>query len=286
MSRLLPCMALVVILGMLRASTAAGQRGSPAGSTGGSIDPLAAGLIHNIVEWDGGELPRRYERSDQLPMSLEDVSKLSASSFSDEAIVKMIRERRCACDASVDALVRLKEAGVSEAVIEAVSLHALAPNRSLFLVITMDFEGLGGATEVSAKARRGYLYLIIPDGDRERVFLADLQSVVSRRWQHDTMVDRTDLMLERKVRRVTFAAEVPLKTYGPKKALVLTSSRPNIFTSADIPAADRVGVQQYEFDYPSSSLQRICDLQILYRQDQMLPDQWHLVRTNFTCEWD
>jgi hypothetical protein len=286
MSTLLRCMALVVSLGTLGVSTATAQRGSPAGTTAGGIDPLAQGSIHNIVDWDGGALPRRYERSNQLPMSLLDVSKLSASDFSDEAIIRMIQERQCACDASVDALVSLKEAGVSEGVIQAVSLHALPPNRSLFVVVTIDFEGLGGASEVSTQARRGYIYLIIPDGDRERVFMADLQSVVAGRWQQDEMVDGTDLMLERKVRRVTFAAEVPLKTYGPRTALVFASTRPNIFASRDIPKADQVGVQRYEIDYPSSSLQRICDLQVLYRQDQMLPDQWHLVRTNFQCEWE
>ena len=59
-------------------------------------DPLTKGKIINIVDWDGGQLPMRYyERSDQLPMSLDDVRKLSANKFNTEAIVKMIEERRC-----------------------------------------------------------------------------------------------------------------------------------------------------------------------------------------------
>jgi|TARA_Y100000758_G_scaffold277247_1_gene222506 hypothetical protein len=260
------------------------QRSAPA--TGKAVDPLAKGEIFNIVDWDGGQLPQRYERSDQLPMSLEDVGKLSASKFSSGAITKMLEERRCACDASVDALVALKEAGVAEEVIQAVSLHSLPPNRSFGLMISLDFEGLGGAAAVSNEARKGYLYLIVPDGDKERVFIGNLQAILAGRWQRDALVDQTDLLLPKKVRRVTFAAEVPLKTYGPKKVLVFTSTKPDIYTSADIPEKDRPGVQEFDFDYPSSSLERICNLQVLYRQDAMLANRWHLERTHFQCEWD
>ena len=70
-----------------------------ASAAGKGIDPLARGEIFNIVDWDGGALPRRYERSDQLPISLEDVGKLSAGKFSVAAITKLLEERRCACDA-------------------------------------------------------------------------------------------------------------------------------------------------------------------------------------------
>ena len=102
----------------------------------------------------------------------------------------------------------------------------------------------------------------------------------------DGLVDRTDLLLPTKVRRVTFAAEVPLKTYGPKKALVFTSTKPDIYTLTDIPERDLAGVREFEFDYPASSLERICSLQVLYKQDAMLADRWHLQRTHFQCEWD
>ena len=103
-----------------------------------NADPLARGQIVNIIDWDGGTLPKRYERSQQLPMAPEDVKKLSASQFSEEAIIKMLEERRCACDASIDALIDLREAGVSEAVLQALSLHALPPNRSVELTIHLD----------------------------------------------------------------------------------------------------------------------------------------------------
>jgi len=258
------------------------QKSTPAGG----VDPLERGKIVNIVDWDGGQLPQRYQRSQQLPLSLMDIKKLSANKFSDTAIIKMLEERRCACDASVDALIELKEAQVSEGVLQALSLHALPPNRALQLAIHIDFEGLSGAESISNKARKGYLYLIVPDGERERVFVGNLQSILAGQWQRDALVDNTDQLLPKKVRRVSFAAEVPLKTYGPKKALVFTSTRPDIYTSADIPERDREGIREYGFDYPSSSLQNSCNLQVLYRQDQMLKDKWHLARSNFQCEWD
>ena len=279
-------------------------------AAGKAMDLLAEGFVFNIIDWDGGELPKRYERSDQQPLSLADVRKLSANKFSTFGIIKMLEERRCACDASADALVGLKKDGISEQVIQAVSLHALPPNRSFGLTISLDFEGLGGASTVSTQARKGYLYLIVPDDDKERVFIGNLQAILARRWQRDELIDNTDLqtgekteaprtrrqrdelidntdlLLPKKVRRVTFASEVPLKTYGLKKALVFTSTKPDIYTSADIPEADRDGVQEFEFEYPTASVESQCSLQVLYRQDAMLANRWHLERTHFQCEWD
>ena len=264
----------------LAESSRAAKLGGPAAGL------LEDGHVFNIVDWDGGELPRVYERSAQLPLTMEDVSKLAAGEFGDEAIVKMLQQRRCACDASVDALLELKKAGVSQAVVQAVSLHALPPNRSLDLVITLDFEGLGGEPAVSTQARRGYLYLIIPDGERERVFIGNLQTILAGRWKRETMVDNTGLLLPKKVRRITFVARVPLVTYGARSALVFASTRPDIYTTADIPEKDRQSALEFAFDYPPSSLERLCTLQALYRQDALLPDRWHLARSHFECEWE
>lgn len=253
---------------------------------GTSANVLKDGYVFNIVEWDGGELPRLYERSDQLPLTLPDLQKLLDSKFASDVIVKMLEERRCACDASADALIALKNAGATDDLIKAVSLHALPPNRSVDLTLTLDFEGLGGGVSPSTQSRKGYLYLIVPDGDRERVFVGNLADILGRRWKRDTLVDNTDLLLSKKVRRIVVAARVPLKTYGAKEALVFASTKPNIYSSKDIPAADRAAAQGYAFEYPVSSLQRDCSLQVLHRQDAMLPDRWHLVRTHFQCEWN
>ena len=119
----------------------------------------------------------------------------------------------------------LKQAGVAEQVIQG----GIAPRAAAQPLVRpddrLDFEGLGGKATVSTQARKGYLYLIVPDGDKERVFIGNLQAILAGRWQRDALIDNTDLLLPKKVRRVTFASEVPLKTYGRKKALFLL--RPN-----------------------------------------------------------
>jgi hypothetical protein len=278
--------AAVLVALVLVGSAALAQTAGPAGPAGATRDLLDQGYLFNIIKWDSNQLPRVYERSEQLPLTLEDVSKLSDSRFGPEVIIKMIEERRCACDASVDALIGLKQAGVDQRVLQAVSLHALPPNRELDLSVLLDFEGLGGGEAVSTQARQGYLYLIIPDGPRERVFFGNLQAILAGKWQHETLVDNTDLLLPTQVRQVAFSARVPLKVHGPKKALVFTSTKPDIYTSADIPETDRAEVQEYPFEYPASSLQRTGVLQVLYKQDAMLPDKWHLARSHFQCEWD
>ena len=273
----------------LLAAIGVGAQERAAGRTMGlrqAPDPSRDGYVFNIVDWDGSDLPKVYERSAQLPLTLEDVQKLSDGDFSDSAIIKMIQERRCACDVSVDALVELKRAGVSEGVIQAASLHALAPNRDLNLQLSLDFEGPGGGAAVSNRARKGYLYLIIPDGNRDRVFYGNLQAILSGQWSRDQVTDNTDLLLPKKVRRVSFAAAVPLKVHGAKRALVFTSTKPDIYTTADIPAADLAEAMEMAFDYPASSLQRDCTLQVLYRQDALLADNWHMERSHFECEWD
>lgn len=268
----------IVVLAVLASQPLWSQAGS-----GGRAVP--AGAVFNIVDWDGGTLPPLYERSAQLPLSRDDVIQLSSAKFTDTAIIKMLEERRCACDASVASLVQLKSAGVAENIITAMSLHALAPNRQLDLVIHMDFEGLGGAKAVSTQARKAYLYLIIPDGDRDRVFMGNLQQALARTAAR-TQADNTDVLLAKPVRRATFVARVPLKTTGSKRALVFQSTRPDIYTVADIPEADRTSAQEFTFEYPASSPRSQCSLQVLHRQDAMLADRWHLERSHFECEWD
>ena len=149
----------------------------------------------------------------------------------------------------------------------------------------MDFEGLGGAGAVSTQARKSYLYLIIPDGDRDRVFFGNLHGALGRTAAR-TLVDNTDLLLPKPVRRASFVARVPLKVHGSKRALVFLSTRPDIYTVADIPEADRKAAQEFTFDYPASSLQSRCSLQVLHRQDTMLANRWHLERSHFECEWE
>lgn len=248
--------------------------------TGSAADIPTRGAVVNIVTWDGKNLPPVYERSDQLPLTLEDVVNLSRNDFDDEAIRRMVQERRFAGDASAGALIELKKAGVSPKVIQAISLHALPPNRALTLSIQLEFSGQ------AREARRRYLYVIIPDGPAERIFTADLGAVLAGTWRRDERVDLTDPLLPKQVRRITFSDRVPLKTYGTKSMQVFTSTKPDIFQSSDIPEADRAGIREISFDYPVSSTMQDCRLQVRYRQDVLLPYKWHMAGAHFQCEWN
>lgn len=243
-------------------------------------DVPTRGAVVNIVKWDGGELPPVYERSSQLPLTRNDILNLSHNGFAPEAIVRMVRERRFVGNASADALIELRKAGVAPEVVQAVSLHALPPNRALRLTVQLDFEG------ASREARQRYLYILIPDGPHERIFTADLGTVLAGRWHNDTMVDQTDPVLPRQIRRITFADSIPLKTYGEKTIRVFLSARPDIETSADIPEADRPGVREYRIDYPESSLLQECRLRVRFKQDPVLPYKWKMTGSHIECEWN
>ncbi len=245
-----------------------------------AADIPTRGPVINIVEWDGGELPPVYERSDQLPLTVEDILNLSRNDFTPGGIARMVEERRFVGNASAGALIELKKAGVTPEVIQAISRHALPPNRALSFSVQLEFEG------ASREARRRYLYVVIPDGPYERIFTADLGAVLAGRWRRDILIDQTDPLLPKQVRHVTFTGRVPLKTYGQKKIRVFASTKPDVYTSADIPETDRSGVREYQMDYPASSLQQDCRLRVRFRQDPVLPYKWQMVGSHLECEWN
>jgi hypothetical protein len=234
----------------------------------------------NIIEWDANTLPRVYERSDQLPLTDEEIRRLGQADLPTDMIVKMIEERRCACDASAEGLIRLREQGVATEIIAAVSTHALRPNRGLNLAITMDFDG------DSRTARERYLYVFVEDGDVTRVFSADLGTLLGQPRRHETMVDQSDLLISRTIRRIQLAGEVPLKTYGTKQVLVATSGNPALSHPSQLTEQELAAAQTYTFDYPRSSLMNVCRLHVGYRRDAMLAHRWHFAGSRFECEWN
>jgi hypothetical protein len=234
----------------------------------------------NIVEWDANSLPRVYERSAQLPLTDEDVTKLSQAGFAPDELVVMIEQRRCACDASADGLIRLRKAGVDRRVLSAISLHALPPNRALQLVVTLDFTG------ESQSARDAYLYLFVEDGPVTRVLTANVDDLLKRRNAHEAMVDRSDLLIERTVRRIVLPGELPLKRYGSHQVLVVSSARPTLTHPSQLNAQERANARSYTIDYPRSSLQSVCRLDAGYKRDAELTDRWRFVGSRFECEWD
>ncbi len=234
----------------------------------------------NVIEWDANALPRVYERSDQLPLTDEEVLRLVEAEMPTEMVVKMIEQRRCACDASAEGLIALRQAGVATEIIAAVSTHSLRPNRHLELAITFDFDG------DSRVARERHLYLFVEDGELTRVFSADLGALLEVERAHEAMIDRSDLLISRTIRRIQLAGRVPLKTHGVRQVLVVTSANPALSHPSQLTEKELEQAQAYTFDYPRSSLSSICRLHVGYRRDAMLAHLWHFAGSRFECEWN
>ncbi len=234
----------------------------------------------NLINWNSNDLPRVYQRSEQLPLHDDELVKLSKAGFDSAELVKMIQERRCACDASADGLIRLKSAGVSKEVISAVSLHGLKPNRAVTLQLTLDFTGEG------REARNAFLYFFVDDGELTRVFSANLNDFLSRNNPYDTMTDRSDLLITKKVRRIQLAGEVTLKTYGKHSVLVVTSANPTLTHPSGLNEIEKKTAQTYSFDYPRASLMSVCRLNAGYKRDAMLAHLWRYMGSRFECEWN
>lgn len=234
----------------------------------------------DLAQWDSNGLPRVSERSEQAPLTDAEVTKLSQAGFGPDQLVRMIEERRCACDASADGLIRLKMAGVDPSVISAVSLHALKPNQALNLEVTLDFAG------ESQRARNAYLYIFVDDGDHTRVLSANIDELLRRPNAHETTVDNSDFLIARTVRRIVLPGQLTLKSYGRHTVLVASSASPNLRHPSQLRAQDRTAAQVYLLDYPRASLQSLCRLTAGYRRDAQIVDRWRFLGSRFECEWN
>ena len=264
---------LLVATALAQATTARGAPGyfPPGGGAAATI---------NIVQWDANSLPKVYERSSQLPLTDEELVKLSNAGFAPPELVKMIEERRCACDASADGLIRLRQAGVDKAVVSAISLHALPPNRALQLEVTLDFTG------ESRTARDAFLYVFVDDGELTRVLTANVDDLLKRGNRHETLLDQRDPLLPRTVRRIVLPGQLPLKQYGPHTLLVASSASPTLTHPSELSPQERASSQAYTFDYPRSSLQSVCRLTTGYKRDAELAYRWRYTGSRFECEWN
>lgn len=284
--------ALVVFgsVGASRAAHAAPPSGSKARNPGVGLPLPSADQTVNIVQWDMNPLPV-YERSEQMPLTDEDLVKLTAAGFDSATLVKMLQERRCACDASADGLIKLKKQGVAKDVLAAISLHSTPPNRALALAVTIDLAGVGVANSAPAASgagvpRSGILYFFIDDGPITRVFTANLAELAQRRFSHERTIDRGDLLLKKEVRRIQLADNVPLKKYGTHKVTVVTSARPNLTLPSQLNAEEKKSAQVFTFDYPRSSLSNMCHLFVGFERDALLADVFKQSESRLECEWD
>ena len=234
----------------------------------------------NLAQWDANALPPVYERSEQAPLTDAEIVKMVQSGFPPDQLVRLIEERRCACDASAEGLIRLRAAGVDPAVISAVSTHALRPNKTLNLEVTLDFSG------ESHRARNAYLYVFVDDGELTRVLTANVDDLLRRPNAHETTVDTSDFVIARTVRRIVLPGQLTLRTYGRHTVLVASSASPHLTHPSQLKAQDRAAAQVYLFDYPRASLQSLCRLTAGYRRDAEIADRWRFVGSRFECEWN
>jgi len=241
--------------------------------------PPTEGKPLDIGAWENHRPPRPGPRVAQLPLTSDEVIRMTGAGFDPKALVKLLAERRCACDVSADALIALKKAGVDRTVITAMTEHALPANRRLELEITLDFTG-------AAPVRDATLYFFIEDSDRTRVFTANLEQLLETPGAHLSTVDRSEILGERQVRRIALPGDVPLHTYGSHTLLVVSSSNPAITHPSQLTPGERSRAQSYRFDYPPASLQSLCHLTAGFRPDGALPGRWRLVGSRFECDWN
>jgi hypothetical protein len=233
-----------------------------------------------MAGWDSNSLPPVYEKSEQAPVTDDEVRKLSQSGFPTDQVVRMIAERQCACDASVEGLVRLRVAGVDPAIISAVSQYALKPNHTLNLEVTLDFTG------ESQRSRNAYLYLFVDDGEQTRVISANIDELLRRSNSHETTVDNSDYLIHHTVRRIVLPGQLNLKTYGRHTLVVASSANPSLTHPSQLKPQDRTAAQVYLFDFPRASLQSLCRLTTGYKRDAQIVDRWRFQGSRFECEWN
>ncbi len=234
----------------------------------------------NLAQWDSNSLAPVYERSEQPPLTDQDVSKLTQAGFPPDQLVRLIAERQCACDASPEGLIRMRANGVDPSVISAVSKYALKPNGSLNLEVTLDFTG------ESRRARNAYLYVFVDDGDVTRVMSTNVDELLRRPNAHETTVDNSDILITRTVRRIVLPGQLQLRTYGRHTLVVASSASPSLTHPSQLKSQDRSAAQVYLFDYPRASLQSLCRLTAGYRRDAQIVDRWRFQGSRFECEWN
>ncbi|MBI5542362.1 MAG: hypothetical protein HY901_00620 [Deltaproteobacteria bacterium] len=286
MYSLAPALALLIA-----ASAAHAQAISAPYPSNPSAFPSGQSETLNIVHWTPNDLPKVYQRSDQPPLTDAEVAKLSKAGFEPADIVKMIEERRCACDATAAGLIALKRQGVAKEVLSAISLHALKPNRALTLVVTVDFIGPAAPAARANPGsdgipRNSELYFFVDDGPLTRTFFADVSELLRHHRDHVVMVDRSDLLLAKSVRRIELAGEFPLKVHGPHTLFVTSAARATVTHPSQLSETERERGQTYHFEYPRASEQRICRLHLSYQGDLLLPSNWSFAGSQFECEWN
>jgi hypothetical protein len=243
--------------------------------------PTGSTQTIHIVDWTGSNFPTTHPKTGQPPLSNADLVEMSQGGLGKDAIVHMIEERGCACDVSARALVRLKKAGVHDDVIAAASLQALPPNKAIDITVTVDFGLKDGIRKTQDS-----LYFFVDDVEFTRSFVVSTDELVTRRYPTEDLVDKSDPLLERVVRRVRFKGSVPLRSPGTHSLLVALSRNPSLSHPSELSTAERDAARVHTFTYPDASVRRDCRLHVAIDRDQVLDNRLLLRGSGFECEWD
>ncbi len=231
--------------------------------------------------------PRAWERlhrdSDSLPLTLEELEKLSKAGLKSKTIIEMMRTRRVLVVADADALLRLKKAGADDAMVAAVSAYALAPNQHFDLEIVLAVSTPHGVSQAP------FLYVEAwhTVKKRQEAFLhSDLRGLLTRGARVEVTTDRSDPLLPQTVRTVTLRA--PVKTRHPGKIAlrVLMSKTPGLRAFDTLPDAAKARIQTLHVDYPGVSLDRRCRLRLDIDRDPLIRDHFKMRPGILECWWD
>jgi len=246
----------------------------PATAADGRADLLSFAQM-SPQEWE-----RLTRRSESPPITLKEVRELQAAGVGDQTVMEMIRTRRVVDRVSPADLVALKKAGASDDLIAAMSAYALAENRSVDLMLTLDVRTLRSV------ASAPYLYLEFwqaKSARREYLMFADLRRLLAG---SDVLTDRSDLMLPDRVRRVRKYVKVPLRHPGPIEIRALVSRVPDLMTLEGLPEADATRVRRWRFELPAVSLYHDCELDLALVRDEVIPDLYAVDRSRLQCTFD
>lgn len=242
--------------------------------------------VVNLLEFRTGD-PVAFDKirrnSSSLPLTLEELTRLSDAGVGEASLLELIRTRRVLLRADAEVLLALKAKGLGDALLTAVSTHAWPPNEGFDLNIQTN---LASPRDL---ALAPYLYVEIfnPGLKRQEAFLhADLR----RAWQGNltgqTVVDRSDPLLPETVRTVDLAARVRTRQAGKLEVRVLVTQAAGLRDLSNLGAPLAAQVRTFALDYPAVSLDQWCRLQLDVLRDTALRDRFNLRHGHLECRWN
>lgn len=245
--------------------------------------------VLNLLEFhapDVKSFERARRNSSSLPLTLDELTRLSEAGVGAPSLMEMIRTRRVLVRADAQTLIDLKAKGMSDELLTAVSTNAWPPNEAFDLNVQINL----ASPRDLALAPFLYVEVYNPRLKRQEAFLhADLR----RAWQGagvpgstgQTVVDRSDPLLPTTVRTVDLFARVQTRQAGELEMRVLVSQAAGLRDLSNLGAPLAAQVKTYAFDYPAASLDQWCRLQLDVLRDTVLRNQFSLRHGQLQCKW-